>query len=134
MGSNYFYSLGMVYVIVHISDFNIANKVTRGTRMIDKNGTFTFYKIQHLQKDGKWVYSNFDYFCNGLKLNEPYRSFTAIGKCWQEIGEQGCYNLSTGLLFLEQISQAWSNYQFRLVKIRITQKTTVEVKSHGKKS
>lgn len=102
--------------------------------MIRKDGTYTFYRIQHLQKDGKWVYSNFDYFCNGLKFDEPYRSFTAIGKCWQEIGEQGCYDLSTGLSFLKQISQNWTDHQFRLVKIQITQKTTVEVKPHDKKS
>ena len=97
--------------------------------MLRKDGTYSFYKIQHLQKDGKWVYSNLDLFCNGLDFKvgtKPYRDFTAVGKCWQEIGEKGCYDLSTSLSFLKQISQFWPNFQFRLVKVQIAQKTTSE--------
>lgn len=91
--------------------------------MIRKDGTYIFYKVQHLQKD-RWVYSNFDVFCKDLNFkDDPYRSFTAIGECWQEIGEYGCYDFSISLLFLKQISKAWPAFQFRLVKVQITQKT-----------
>ena len=113
--------------------------------MIRKNGTYTFYVVQHLQKDGKWVNSNFDFFCSSpnfkvgtepyrifIAIGEPYRSFTAIGECWKEIGEYGCYNLSTGLSFLKQISQAWPNYKFQLVKVKIKQETTIIEVRHGK--
>lgn len=99
--------------------------------MLRKDGTYTLYRIQHLLKIGEWAYSNFDFFCKGPDFSvrlEPYRSFTAVGECWQEIGEYGSYALSTSLSFLKQISQAWPDYQFRLVKIEITQKTTTEVK------
>ena len=96
--------------------------------MISKDGNYTFYKIQHLQKDGKdgkWVYSNFDSFCEGWDYTvEPYRSFTSIAECWQEIGEHGCYDLSISLSLLKQIAEAYPKRQFRLVKIHITQKTT----------
>jgi len=91
--------------------------------MIRKDGTYTFYKIQHLQKDG-WVYSNFDVFCKNLDFrDDPYRSFTAVGECWQETGEQACYDIFTSLLFLKQISELWPNFQFRLVKVQVMQKT-----------
>lgn len=105
--------------------------------MLRKDGTYTFYRIQHFQKgekDEKWVYSDLGFFCKNFDFKvDPYRSFTAIGECWQEIGEYGCYDLSNSLQFLKQISESCPNSQFRLVKIHITQATNVE-KEYMKKA
>jgi len=101
--------------------------------MIRKDGIYTFYKIQHFQSDGKWVYSDLGVICSSLDSRiEPYQSFTSVGKCWQETGEHGCYGLATGLLFLKQISRLYPDFKFQLVRAQINQTTTVEAKPREK--
>ena len=101
--------------------------------MLRKDGIYTFYKIQHFQSDGEWVYSDLGVICSSLDSRiEPYQSFTSVGKCWQETGEHGCYGLATGLLFLKQISRLYPDFKFQLVKAQINQTTTVEAKPREK--
>lgn len=96
--------------------------------MLRNDGTYTIYKIQHQQSDKKWVFTNFDNIFE-IKLShketfsEPWRSFTACGKCWQETGEHGCYDSKTAILALVIITEHSPKRKFRLVKVDITQKT-----------
>ena len=101
--------------------------------MLRKDGIYTFYKIQHFQSDGEWVYSDLGVICSRLDSRiEPYQSFTSMGKCWQETGEHGCYGLATGLLFLKQISRLKPDFKFQLVKVQINQTTAVEARPREK--
>ena len=83
--------------------------------MIKKDGQYLFYKIQHLQDNGKWVFSSLDAF------GTPHKAFSASGKCWQEIGEHGTYYMSIAIKAREKISKENPEYKFRIVEVAIRQ-------------
>lgn len=95
--------------------------------MLRDDGTYTIYKIQHQQSDEKWVFTNLDTIGGSPSheetFSEPWLSFTACGKCWQETGEYGCYDLKTAILVLLKVLECSPKKKFRLAKVYITQKT-----------
>lgn len=102
--------------------------------MLRKDGTFTFYKIQHQQTDGEWVYSIYGTPDTNSKAKPCPDTFTASGRCWQETGEHGVYDKRNALVGLKNaranVRKAVSNgnlpkpYKLRLVKVTVKQTTT----------
>jgi len=100
--------------------------------MLFNDGEFIIYKVQHLQKDNKWVNINHDAIKladPGKEFEEPCRSFTTCGKCWQRTGIHGCFDRKIAYAFLRQISRLNPDYEFSLTKITITQITELEVRA-----
>lgn len=92
--------------------------------MIRKDGTFVIYKIQHTSTlehgPSAWTMSNLD--CFGTP-----KGFGSSDRCWQETGVYGTFNLrqaKAGAKWLDKKNKWRVGFNFRVVKVEITQKTT----------
>lgn len=98
--------------------------------MLRKDGKVKFYTVQYLSTTlNRWTELNFDNFFGVSKkdaynpLEEPYLSFTAGGKCWQTIGERGCYNKKIAIRLLKLLNTKYTKIFFRVVQVNMSQKT-----------
>ena len=103
--------------------------------MLRKDGIFKFFKIQHQWRvGGDWNFSTYGEYA---ETNSRKDTFTASGKCWQETGEHGVYNIrnaKAGLKYtrkkaLEDFKKGKLSrkLKFRIVRVEITQKTTLVI-------
>jgi hypothetical protein len=56
------------------------------------------------------------------KFIDPWCSFGANGRVWQETGENGVYTQEKGELYVEQLAKYNPGIRFRLAKLEIIQK------------
>ena len=89
--------------------------------MLNKDGNYQIYTIQHLPKleketEENWVFSNFDSF--GFP-----DGFDACGECWQKTGIYGTFEIFTAKKGFDWIMKRNPDTKFRVVKIFIQQMT-----------
>jgi hypothetical protein len=86
--------------------------------MIRKDGTYTIYRLEHEQKDGKWTSSSLDHF------GYP-PGFDAGGECWQTTGITGVLNYEEAVAGLHYLCDKHRGQAFRIAVVKITQVTHV---------
>ncbi len=86
--------------------------------MLRRDGEYEIYRIQHGTLNGGWVDSNLDHF------GEP-KGFSADGACWQRTGVIGTFSVGEARDGLAWIREKNPHVQFRLVLVKVGQKTTV---------
>lgn len=103
--------------------------------MLRNDGSYHFYKIQHQQKDGEWVYSIY-----GTpeidKESGLGDKFTASGYCWQQTGEHGVYDIKKAKIGLRVANKDMlrdvKNHGHKKLKLRIVLvsviQTTIPIK------
>ena len=80
-------------------------------RPFRREGKYTIFMIQHQNSDGEWVISSFDHF------GTPSRAFAASGRCWQDTGYHGCYDVAEASEALRWMARKHSDHNFRVLKI-----------------
>ena len=105
--------------------------------MLFTDGDYIIYVIQHVYKDkpnGPWDNSGdcAQFMPKGftreqwedITYKEPFRSLTACGKCWQETGIKGTYDLKKASIILAKVSEWAPEHKFRIAELKISQRTT----------
>lgn len=94
--------------------------------MMRNDGLWTFFQIQHLQTDGAWMQSSFDYF-GTPPFNDGdvdrHLKFSASGDCWQQTGQHGTYDQEYAEMCLRAMQKKHTETTFRLVLQVVSQKT-----------
>lgn len=95
--------------------------------MIRTDGEYKIYIVKHYH-EGSWGKSNLDHFfvhdTNG-KLTKENKDFTANGECWQRTGISGTFNKDIAIAFKNQLEQKYTDKQFGVFEILISQKQTL---------
>lgn len=102
--------------------------------MLSNDGTYEIYLIQFRTKNGSGIYkdkwSGISFDCEWLEKgtirNKAWDDFNASGACWQQTGVHGTYDIDKALsVYGQLITKAEKNiiYDFRVVKVKINQKT-----------
>lgn len=100
--------------------------------MLRKDGTWTFYFLQHLydRKGDEWSFTSVGAFWEDLprehhdearRLSEP---FQATGKCWQQIGIHGSYDPKDALMLAAFMAKHHKKHQFRVAEANVVQSRT----------
>lgn len=98
--------------------------------MLRKDGRVKFYTVQYLSTvSNQWTELKLENFIGVSQkdaynpLEEPYRSFTLSGKCWQTIGERGCYNKKVAIRLLKLLNAKYTKISFRVIHVEMWQET-----------
>lgn len=106
--------------------------------MLRNDGFYTIYILQHRYNQlGKWTQSGSGFNMNvptELRFSkkastgwggsrEPFASFTACGKCWQETGVQGTYDVDIAQKLLSIVAEYNPGHAFRIAQVTISQQT-----------
>lgn len=75
--------------------------------------------------DGGFVYGKRWYADGSGKEHEPHQSFSASGKCWQETGIHGTYDVETAIKLYCILMQNNPKYMFRVIKKTISQESEI---------
>jgi hypothetical protein len=104
---------------------------------------FVLYQVQTKHPDsGRWVdwesawnflfipripvkYANESDARNG-KEQEPFRSFSACGRCWQETGIKGVFDRDQAYRLVDVLLEYNPNATLRVVKVEVRHKVTLE--------
>jgi hypothetical protein len=101
--------------------------------MLRNDGSFEIYILEHKTKDGKEWHGSGDgaYFCKGkcTFTDEPCRSFTAGGRCWQVTGVHGTFEKKIALKMLMLVACESPKRKFRIKRVTIHQKSDIVVQT-----
>jgi hypothetical protein len=101
--------------------------------MLRNDGKYELF-ILEAKKDTDWFRISFDggfkfgkrwYEDGSGKEFEPYESFSASGKCWQETGEHATYDVEKAIKLYLILMENNPDYMFRVVKKTIWQDSEV---------
>lgn len=103
--------------------------------MIRNDGDYKIYMIQHrYEKKGRWAGTGDVLFANvpakfrfasihPLAHRSPFVQFAASGECWQQTGTHGTFDREVAIKMLELVAKYNPEHSFRVVLVRISQKT-----------
>lgn len=96
--------------------------------MLIRDGSYMFYRIQHLWKrdeTGEWAFSGFvDRAEKAVGDWKADNAFSACGKIWQAIGEHGTEDKAYALALCSWLSHSEKEHRFRVVTCRVEQEVS----------
>lgn len=95
--------------------------------MLRNNGDYKIYVIEF--QYGKYLWGRISFDVEWVKpehyQEEVWDVFSAGGKCWQETGIHGTFDLGMAIKLYCTLSEHRKDYKFRVVLLTISQKTKV---------
>jgi len=107
--------------------------------MLKQNGEYLFYRVEELKTNDSsvseiWKLVEANTVANvplGLRnsrldgATQPFADFSSAGACWLATGEYGAFDRDVGIRYLSLLMQYNPETTFRLIEVRITQKSAV---------